>query len=43
MRVIGFAALIGLLALLLAGCGTSPETAVPEIEGPALVLFYTEG
>jgi hypothetical protein len=43
MRIIGITALIGLLTLLFAGCRTSQETAVPEIEGPALVLFYTEG
>jgi hypothetical protein len=43
MRIIGFSALIGCLALLLVSCSTAQETAVSEIEGPAFILFYTEG
>lgn len=36
---------IGLIVLLLwvTGCGTGQETAVPPIQYPALILFYTDG
>ena len=36
-------AIISFLILLITGCGIGQETAVPTIEGPALVLFYTDG
>ena len=41
-RVIEFM-IMSVLLLLVTGCGLGQETAVPTIEGPALVLFYTDG
>ncbi len=43
MKILGSVTLLGLFVFLLSGCRASMETAVPEIQGPALVLFYTEG
>lgn len=42
MRAIGVMTLVGLLVLLIASCSTTPEMDIPIIEGPALVLFYTD-
>ncbi len=41
-RAIWLTAVLGLLGVLLTGCGWGQETAVPTPTGPALILFYTE-